>query len=57
LWECQSGLSLQMQEHFRGRGSAAGSICGMQPVEVKGKLHKELGICRFGSQLVVKPLS
>jgi len=26
-------------------------------VEVKGKLHKELGITRFGSQLVVKPLS
>jgi hypothetical protein len=46
-----------MQEHFRGRGSAAGSICGMQPVEVKGKLHKELGICRFGLQRVVKPLS
>jgi hypothetical protein len=34
-------------ERFNCRGSTAGSICGMQPVEVKGKMHKKLDI--FGS--------
>jgi len=52
LWECQSGLLLTaLQELFWGRGSTAGSICGMQPVEVKGKMHKKRDI--FDS--IVKP--